>query len=68
MNMGHVLGILVIIGLVVAVLFFQSFAIWDLQDKVDRRITQLECALAQAHAHADTLEAAIESIDRRCGE
>ena len=37
-------------------------------DTSQRRIVQLEMALAQAHAHADTLEAEIESFDRRCGE
>ena len=32
---------------------------WQL-DTRERRITQLECALAQAHADADTLEAMLK--------
>ena len=32
---------------------------WEL-DTRQRRITQLECALAQAHAEADTLEAMLK--------
>lgn len=35
---------------------------WQL-DTRERRITQLECALAQAHAEADTLEAMLREGD-----
>ena len=35
---------------------------WEL-DTRQRRITQLECALAQAHAEADTLEAMLKGDD-----
>ena len=30
----------------------------------DYRVTQLECALAQAHGEADTLEAVIERLEQ----
>ena len=42
-------------------------AIWVLVWQVEtqeHRIVQLEMALAQAHAHADTLEAVIESLEQ----
>ena len=31
----------------------------------DRRITQLECALAQTHGEIDTLEVMLETVDSR---
>ena len=39
----------------------------DRLEKRDYRITQLECALAQAHAENDTLEVMLENMDARTG-
>lgn len=44
----------------VVVLFLAAWLMWLVNGRVDTqeyRIVQLECALAQAHAEADTLEA-----------
>ena len=44
----------------VVVLFLAAWLMWLVNDRVDTqeyRIVQLEMALAQAHAEADTLEA-----------
>ena len=49
-----VVAILVIVALL-------GVVTWQL-DTCERHITQLECALAQAHAEADTLEAALARL------
>jgi hypothetical protein len=36
-------------------------------DNCTDRVTQLECALAQAHAENDTLEVMLENMDARTG-
>lgn len=51
----------------IIVLFFAGWLMWLVNDRADtqeHRITQLECALAQAHSEADTLEAVIESLEQ----
>jgi len=51
----------------VVVLFFVAWVMWcanDEMDTQDHRIAQLEMALAQAHAEADTLEALLESLEQ----
>ena len=43
---------------------------WGQERELDtraHRITQLECALAQAHAENDTLEVMLENMDARTG-
>ena len=43
----------------VLVIFLAAWLIWLVNDRVDtqeQRITQLECALAQAHATVESLE------------
>jgi hypothetical protein len=40
--------------------------VWQIETQ-ERRVTQLECALAQAHAENDTLEVMLENMDARTG-
>ena len=48
-----------IVGLVLLAMWAAGLAGFR-QGRLERRITQLEMALAQAHAEADTLEAMLE--------
>ena len=50
----------------VLVIFVAAWVMWLANGKIstqEQRITQLECALAQAHAEADTLETMLTRLE-----